>query len=127
MTNCFQLILSLFYNFTKLHLLNAFVYFLIFETGHYEDAVRQQDANDPLQRVADRGVLSFGKRTGRHDSVGAFGERPDMAVEMDRQDGEIEGQMLDIEAGVSRDRPDRKSSGKYSKRKRACIAYMEAL
>ena len=30
MTNCFKLILSLFTNFTKLHLLNAFVYFLIF-------------------------------------------------------------------------------------------------
>ena len=49
--------------------------------------------------------------------MGAFGERPDMAVEMDRQDGEIEGQMLDIEAGVSRNRPDRKSSVAFTWRK----------
>ena len=85
--------------------------------GHYEDAVRQQDAIDPLARVADRGVLSFGKRTGRHDGVGPFGERPTDAVELDAM-GEggnaLEGQILDIDAG---DRPNRKSAVAFTWRK----------
>ena len=87
--------------------------------GHYEDAVRQQDANDPLARVADRGVLSFGKRTGRYDGIGPFGERPTIEIEKDREDPHkgLEGQMLDIESGVSRDRPNRKSAVAFTWRK----------
>jgi hypothetical protein len=85
--------------------------------GHYEDAVRQQDAIDPLARVADRGVLSFGKRTGRHDAVGPFGERPKNAIELDTQSingSNMEGQVLDIEVG---DRPNRKSAVSFTWRK----------